>query len=110
MKVREICDKLQWALICGDGEKTVDSCYIGDMLSRAMGACDEGQIWITVQTSNNMVAVATLGDVAAVLLPEGIVPPEDTVNCAQEREVTILGCRESAYEAAVKLAREIGVF
>lgn len=103
MTVKELSERLCWTLFCGDGEKRAEGCYIGDLLSRVMGNCAEGDVWITVQTSQNMAAVALLSEAACVLLPEGIVPPEDTRERARAEGITIAGSGKSAYQLACDL-------
>ncbi|WP_130863296.1 hypothetical protein [Bacilliculturomica massiliensis] len=109
MTVKDLCGRLGWNLICGSGEKEVSGCYIGDLLSRVMGNCGESDIWITVQTSRNMIAVAVLADAAAVLLPEGIHVSEEVIRWAEQEDVTLAGCGTSAFSAAVSLAGELGM-
>lgn len=104
MTVKELSEKLNWKLICGDGGKDVSGCYIGDLLSRVMGNCGDSDIWITVQTSRNMIAVAVLADVAAVLFPEGIQVSEQVIDWAREEQITLAGCGKPAFETAAELA------
>ena len=50
----------------------VTGCYIGDLLSWVMSKAQPGNIWITVQTNINILAVATLADTACIVIPEDI--------------------------------------
>lgn len=100
MKVSELCEKMGWQLLCGSGQRHVTGCYIGDLLSRVMGRCGENHLWITVQTSSNMLAVADLVDAAAVLFPEGTAVSAEIKLAAEEQEITLVSCRETAFEAA----------
>ena len=89
-------------------EKNVKGCYIGDLLSLAMARVECDNVWITIQTNINIVAVASLADAAFILLPEGFEPDENTLERAVEQKICILGTDLTAYQAAVKLA-ELGV-
>ena len=51
----------------------------------------------------NTVAVATLTDVSAILLSEGVTPDEDALKAAKEKGINILSTSLSSYEAGVKL-------
>lgn len=104
MTVGEICSKLNWKIICGESDREVTGCYIGDLLSRVMARCGDADIWITVQTSKNMIAVAQLADVSAVLFPEGIKASAELVGWAEEEGITLLGFDGTAFEAARGLA------
>ena len=46
--------------------------YTCDLLSWVMAHGKKGMAWITVQTHMNVIAVASLMEMSAVILPEGI--------------------------------------
>ena len=110
MTVREIADGLNLKFYSGEalGEKNAKGCYIGDLLSLAMSKVQFENVWITIQTNVNIVAVASLADAACIILADGCVPDEKTVERAQEQEIIILGGEISAFDAAVKLS-EMGI-
>ena len=45
--------------------------YVGDLLSDVMGNSREGDIWITRQVHQNIVAVASLKEIAGIILVKG---------------------------------------
>lgn len=104
MTAGEMAEKLGWKKIVGTGEKQVEGCYIGDMLSRVMGSCGIGAVWVTVQSSLNMVAVAEFTLSACVLLPEGVQLSPEVAKRASEEEVTIYSAEAGAFEAACAIA------
>lgn len=106
MTVAEIAKKLNLEVYAGDKleEKTAKGCYIGDLLSLAMSKVEMGNVWITIQTNVNIVAVASLAEAACIILADGCVPDEKTVERAKEQDIVILGGEISAYNAAVELA------
>jgi len=77
--------------------------YTCDLLSDVMGAVNEGQIWITLQTHRNVAAIATLKDVAAVLLVKGLIPDQEMLEQALAEEIPILGTSENAFEISGKI-------
>ena len=106
MTVAEIAKELRLEIYAGENleEKTVKGCYIGDLLSLAMSKVEMGNVWITIQTNVNIVAVASLAEAACIIIADGCVPDEKTVEKAKEQDIVILGGEISAYNAAVKLA------
>ncbi|MBQ7096745.1 MAG: hypothetical protein IJN96_01580 [Clostridia bacterium] len=110
MNVREIASKLGLKFYAGEeyAEKTAKGCYIGDLLSLAMSKVQMDYVWITIQTNVNIVAVASLADAGCIILADGCVPDEKTVERAKEQEIIILGSEMSAYELAVRLS-EMGI-
>ena len=78
MTVRQMTDEMQLTpLTCPDPERVVTGGYVGDLLSWVMGRARSGQAWITIMSNINTVAVASLADVACVILAEGVTLPED---------------------------------
>lgn len=77
--------------------------YCGDLLSWVMGRAEEGQVWITIMSNINTVAVASLADVSAILLSENAEIEESVVLKAKEQGINLLRTPMSTYEAAVAL-------
>jgi serine kinase of HPr protein (carbohydrate metabolism regulator) len=77
--------------------------YASDMLSCVMvGAANKG-IWLTLQAHVNIVAVAALLDLSAVIITEGAKPDAMTLAKANEQQITLLSTPESTYSIAGKL-------
>lgn len=104
MKVCDLIEKLGLSVLCGqDLEREVKGGYTSDLLSDVMGHIDEDMVWITMQTHQNVIAVAALKDVAAVILVNGNKPDEETLSKGNEENVLLLGTRENAFETSGKL-------
>ena len=85
-------------------EREVNGAYIGDLLSWVMGRASEDNAWITIMSNSNIVAVATLADVACIILAEGVIPDEGVADTALTRGVNLLSSDKGAYEIARKLS------
>ncbi|MBR3879005.1 MAG: hypothetical protein IKJ24_02670 [Clostridia bacterium] len=85
-------------------DKEVEGVYIGDLLSWVMGKAEQGNVWITIMSNINTVAVATLADTSCILLAEGVMPDENALEAAKTKGVNILSTPLSAYEAAMKIS------
>ncbi|MBQ8208156.1 MAG: AraC family transcriptional regulator [Clostridia bacterium] len=103
MTVNEICERIEASVICGDASKNFDGVYVGDLLSRAMSHVEGGNIWVTIMSNVNVVAVATLTEPAAVVLAEEVDLQEDALKSAMENGITLLSSPLSAYEICVRL-------
>ena len=77
--------------------------YASDLLSDVMGHAREGQVWITLQTHKNVMAIASLKDLACVILVKGNEPDEDAAQQSNEEGVPILGTTRQAFEMAGEL-------
>ncbi|MCX7598644.1 MAG: DRTGG domain-containing protein [Armatimonadetes bacterium] len=81
---------------------------VSDLLSYVMANGRPGQVWITIQTHPNIVAVATLARLAGVLIASGFQPNQTTIARADEEGIPILVSPDPAFVLAGKLW-EMGV-
>ena len=108
MTVKELCEKLNLQIICGDTSREINGVYTGDLLSWVMSRLSEDKIWITIMSNINVVAVASLADAAAVVLAEGVQPDADALEAAKAKDVTILSSNLDAYTLCIKIAEVTG--
>lgn len=85
-------------------DREIGGVYIGDLLSWVMGKAQSDDVWITIMSNINVVAVASLSDVACVVLAESVKPEEDVLKTAEQRGINILSTDLSAYDAAIALS------
>lgn len=81
-----------------DVEREITCGYSCDLLSWVMSHGASGMAWITVQTHMNVIAVATLMDMAAVIVPEGISVDQEVVDKAAEEDIALIASGLTAYE------------
>jgi predicted transcriptional regulator len=84
-------------------DREVSRGYCGDLLSDVMANAPIGCVWLTVQGHQNIVAVALLREMAAVVLTGGRQPESQTVARADAERMPILIWPSSAFELAGKL-------
>jgi len=107
MKLGLIAERLGFRFITESGNEDVDVTggYVGDLLSDVMANAEEGNIWITLQTHVNIVAVATLKGISGVVIVNGRRPGTDTINKADTERIPLMITDLSAFEAAGRLYR-----
>ncbi|MEE4176353.1 MAG: serine kinase [Bacteroides sp.] len=105
MTISDIAQKLSLKVLSGQGgiNREVTGGYVSDLLSDVMGHAQAGHIWITLQTHKNVMAIASLKDLAAVILVSSHQPNEDTAMQSNEEEIPVLGTDLSAFEISGKL-------
>ena len=91
-----------------EGDREVEGVYIGDLLSWVMGRAQADNVWLTIMSNLNIVAVATLSDVSCIILCEGVTLEDSVKNTAEAKGVNILTTEAPAYETAKRLA-ELGL-
>ena len=84
-------------------EREIDGAYIGDLLSWVMGRASCNNVWITIMSNVNVIAVASLVDVSCVILAEGVTLEDDVRRTAIEKSVNVLSSSLSAYDLATEL-------
>ena len=72
--------------------------YGSDLLSDVMGNSREGDVWVTLQKHVNIVAVAQLNGLAAIVLVNGRKPEPDTVARAEEMGIPIISTPMQAFD------------
>ena len=84
-------------------EASVTSCYISDLLSDVLANAQPGMLWVTIHTHRNVVSVASMKDIAAVLFTCGRKPEEAIIAEAVQAGLLLLSTPLTTYEAAGKL-------
>lgn len=109
MKVSDLVDKFDLKVFSGaEGlENEITGGYVSDLLSDVMGNAAEGEAWITLQTHQNVMAIASLKDLAAVILVKGFEPDEETIEHSNEEGIPVLGTKLPTFEIAGELYRLI---
>lgn len=101
MTVAELCEKAELkAVVLAEPMREIEGAYCGDLLSWVMGRAKSGDVWITIMSNLNILAVASLADVACVLLGEGVNPDEELVNTAKQKGINILTSEKTSFELA----------
>jgi hypothetical protein len=77
--------------------------YVGDLLSDVIANSKESDIWITRQVHQNIVAVATLRDLAGIILVHGNEPAADTLAKAVKEGIPIMVSERPGFELAGQL-------
>jgi len=106
--VRDIADRLGLRVYAADDtglSRQITGGYCGDLLSCAMAGARAGQVWVTLQAHRNVVAVATLAEVACVIITEGAQPDEATVHTAERERVALLGSGRGSFAVVADLVR-----
>jgi len=83
--------------------ETITGCYISDLLSDVLARIEPGMLWVTVQVHRNVVSVAAMKDVAAVLITCGRKPDAAIIAEAEEAGIALMATPLSTFEAAGKL-------
>lgn len=105
MQVIDLVTKLNLQVFSGNNglDREVNTGYVSDLLSDVMGNSEAGSVWITLQTHKNTMAIASLRDLAAIILVNSQEPEEDTAEQSNEEGIPILGTTLPTFEITGKL-------
>ncbi len=105
MKLSEIVKTLGLKVKTGEGQlnEEVTGGYASDLLSDVIAHSRKGNIWVTIQTHPNIVAVATMKELVGIILTGGREPDSDAVQKAEEEGIPILVSPLFTFELVGKL-------
>jgi hypothetical protein len=82
--------------------------YTSDLLSCVMSGAAHGSLWVTLQAHTNIVAVAALLELSAIIITTGAEPDEATIQKANEEDITLLSSKDTTFHIVGKLW-ELGI-
>lgn len=104
MTVRDVAEALGLEVLAGeDLDREVRGGYAADLLSDVMAHAGAGSLWVTLQTHANVAAVASLKELAGVVIANGRRPEADLVARAREHKVNLLASPLPSFEIAGRL-------
>ena len=110
MKLAELVQTLDLTVVAAQAhlDTEVTGAYACDLLSDVIAHGEAGNIWLTLQIHVNIVAVASLKDMAGIVLINGRQADEDTIQRAQSEGIPLLVSELPMFELAGRLY-ELGI-
>ncbi len=106
MKLDEIINHLNLQVLTESkpfSEIAVTSGYCSDLLSCVMTGAEPSGVWITLMSHSNIVAVAALLDLSAIIITEGAQPDPETIQKANEKDVIMLSSPQPNFQIVGQL-------
>lgn len=105
MLVKDLVEKFELEVAGGKNglDREVTEGYCGDLLSDVMGNAPAGCVWLTVQGHQNIVAVAVLREMAAIIISGGQRPDAETIQKADQEGIPILLWPDSSFRLAGRI-------
>lgn len=110
LKLSDLVEKLRLEVKTGAHRLDVEVTrgYASDLMSDVMANANEGDLWVTLQTHQNIVAVAVMKALAGIILVNSRKPEEETIRKAEAEGVPIMTSSLPAFELVGRLF-ELGV-
>ena len=105
MRLSDIARELDLAVICdgGDIDREITGGYASDLMSDVIAHANEGDLWVTLQVHLNVVAIAGMRDIGAVILTQDREPLPETLEKAKAEGIPILTSSLPAFELIGRL-------
>jgi len=97
--VKDLAEKYGLKPVSGDKglERQVTAGYCGDLLSDVMANAPENCVWLTIQSNQNIIAVAILRNISCIVITGGHAPDTDTIEKAGNEGIPLLLWPDSSY-------------
>ena len=105
MKLTELIQKLNLSVRSAKMhlDREVTGGYASDLLSDVLANSDEGNLWITLQIHQNIVGVASMKDLAGIILVNNREPEPETLEKAETEKLPIMVTEMSTFELVGRL-------
>lgn len=109
MTVKELSERFDCQIICmPDGDREISGGYAGDLLSWVISRAKSGDVWVTIMSNINIVAVASLTDVACILLSENVELDDESIKeRAENQGINILKTSMDSFSACAEISNLI---
>lgn len=107
MLVKDLVNELHLNICSGEAGlgREVESGYTADLLSDVVAHAKSGDVWITLQTHKNIIAVASLKNLAAIILVKDNQPDMITRRLSNAEQIPVLSTPEDAFLTSGRLYR-----
>ena len=105
MKIVELVEKLNLDVRSAKEnlDREVTGGYASDLPSDVLANSKEGNLWITLQLHRNIVGVASMKDLAGIILVNGREPEPETIEKAEAENIPVMVSELSTFELVGKL-------
>jgi len=103
MRLQELGEKLELKSVTKVSDRDVTGVYISDMVSDVIANAKAGDLLVTVQIHNNVIAAANLVDICGIVVTQDKLPTEDVVRMAEKANITIFSTGLNRWQMATRL-------
>ena len=105
MLLKQLIEKLHLEVLSSEDtlDREITRGYASDLLSDVLAYARKGDLWVTLQVHENIVAVAAMNELSAIVVINGRKPNKDTVEKANRERIPILGTSLPSFELIGRL-------
>jgi len=111
VNISQLAEDLNFECLSGKQHlyKVINSAYVSDLLSDVIGKAQPDMLWITSQVHKNIIAVALLKDLCAIVLVNERVVEKEVLEAAEEEGVVILSSGKPAFETSGAIYKYLNI-
>lgn len=103
-KLNDFLKTIPHKVLCGKPEEVnIKGGYVSDLLSDVMGNAQEGDVWITIMKHLNVIAVASLAELPAIIFSKNTIPDSAVIEKAKEKDIVLINSPLSTFELSGNL-------
>ncbi|MFZ2398691.1 MAG: DRTGG domain-containing protein [Smithella sp.] len=105
MKLKDVKEILDAEIIVGTEklDMEVKTAFGADLMSDVLAFAKAGSLLLTGLTNSQIIRIANVMDIAAIILVRGKKPPIETINLAKEFKIPLLTTKYILFETAGRL-------
>jgi hypothetical protein len=104
MKLQQIVAALELEVVSGANlDREIEGGYASDLLSNVMAKAVGGQLWVTHQGHQNIIAVAVLVELAGIIVVDGVKIDAETSEKAKAEGINLFTTPLPGFEVAGRL-------
>ncbi|HAR50211.1 hypothetical protein ER57_00475 [Smithella sp. SCADC] len=105
MKLKDVKEILDAEIIVGTEklDMEVKTAFGADLMSDVLAFAKAGSLLLTGLTNSQIIRIAHVMDIAAIILVRGKKPPIETINLAKEFKIPLLTTKYILFETAGRL-------
>jgi hypothetical protein len=105
MKLQDIVETLDLNVKSGNVllDREVAGGYVSDILSDVLAHGESGDIWVTIQIHLNIIPIASMKELAGIIIANDRQPDEETLQKADAENIPVMGTDMSAFQIVGKL-------
>jgi predicted transcriptional regulator len=100
MKLHEVARAIEGSILVGadQPELTIDRAFAADLLSDVLALTDERTTLVTGMINPQVMRVAEILNITAVIFVRGKVPPQSLIDYAAELQIPLLATKKTMFE------------
>lgn len=105
MKIKDLIEKFNLKVLSElyEPESEVSGGYTSDLLSDVIANSKKDNVWITMQTHLNIIAVASLKELSAIIIVMNREIDKDALEKANEEKILVLSTNLTAFQISGKI-------